>query len=75
MSLNQLQNITGTFEITGIEKDEFATELARIRAKFKQVFTTWICKNHANFKCTLIFASNSHRPKQHNVDRLSELLS
>lgn len=29
--------MVGTFEIAGIDKDKFSTELARIRAKFKQV--------------------------------------
>lgn len=37
VSLSQLQKMVGTFEIAGIDKDKFSTELARIRAKFKQV--------------------------------------
>ena len=39
VSLSQLHTMTGTFEIAGIDKDDFTTEMARIRAKFKQVFT------------------------------------
>lgn len=31
--------MTGTFEIAGVDKDKFATELAKIRTKFKQVLT------------------------------------
>ena len=39
VSLSQLQKMAGTFEIVGIEKDDFATELTKIRSKFKQVFS------------------------------------
>ena len=39
VSLNQLKKMTGTFEIAGVDKDKFATELDKIRTKFKQVLT------------------------------------
>ena len=38
VSLSQLKQMAGTFEIVRIEKDDFATELTKIRSKFKQVF-------------------------------------
>ena len=37
VSLSQLRKMAGTFEIVGIKKDNFATELTKIRSKFKQV--------------------------------------
>lgn len=37
VSLSQLKQMAGTFEIVSIEKDDFATELTKIRSKFKQV--------------------------------------
>ena len=45
MSLSQLQKMAGTFEIAGIEKNEFSTELTKIRSKFKQVYQ--ICEKLA----------------------------
>lgn len=45
VSLSQLKQMAGTFEIVSIEKDDFATELTKIRSKFKQVA---IYVNHAN---------------------------